>query len=55
MGLLNKQVGAELGMAETTVKCHRAHILQKLGITSVPELMRVLQKTEVSPHKQTYD
>ena len=52
-GLLNKQVGAELGMAETTVKCHRARVMQKLGITSVAELMRVLQKAEVSPHDQT--
>ena len=31
-GLLNKQVGTELGMAERTVKTHRAHVMQKLGI-----------------------
>src|ERR1700704_4702166 len=43
-GMLNKQVGAELGMAEKTVKTHRAHVMQKLGITSVAELMVVLQK-----------
>jgi FixJ family two-component response regulator len=48
-GMLNKQVGAELGMAEKTVKTHRAHVMQKLGITSVAELMRVLQKAEVPP------
>ena len=48
-GLLNKQVGAELGMAEKTVKTHRAHVMQKLGITSVAELMVVLQKAEVPP------
>jgi len=48
-GLLNKQVGAELGMAEKTVKTHRAHIMQKLRITSVAELMVVLQKAEVTP------
>ncbi len=48
-GLLNKQVGAELGMAEKTVKTHRAHVMQKLHITSVAELMRVLQKAEVPP------
>jgi FixJ family two-component response regulator len=48
-GLLNKQVGAELGMAEKTVKTHRAHVMQKLGITSVAELMVVLQKAEVTP------
>ena len=48
-GLLNKQVGAQLGMAEKTVKTHRAHVMQKLGITSVAELMVVLQKAEVPP------
>ena len=48
-GLLNKQVGAELGMAEKTVKTHRAHVMQKLRITSVAELMVVLQKAEVPP------
>ena len=48
-GLLNKQVAGELGMAEKTVKTHRAHMMQKLGITSVAELMVVLQKAEVTP------
>ena len=48
-GMLNKQVGGELGMAEKTVKTHRAHVMQKLGITSVAELMVVLQKAEVPP------
>src|SRR5213595_3247358 len=48
-GLLNKQVGAELGMAEKTVKTHRAHMMQKLRITSGAELMIVLQKAEVPP------
>jgi FixJ family two-component response regulator len=47
-GLLNKQVGGELGMAEKTVKTHRAHVMQKFGITSVAELMVVLQKAEVT-------
>lgn len=48
-GMLNKQVGAELGTAEKTIKTHRAHVMQKLGITSVAELMVVLQKAEVTP------
>lgn len=48
-GLLNKQVGGELEMAEKTVKTHRAHMMQKLKITSVAELMVVLQKAEVTP------
>ena len=48
-GLLNKQVGGELRMAEKTVKTHRANVMRKLGITSVAELMVVLQKAEVTP------
>lgn len=48
-GMLNKQVGGELGMAEKTVKTHRSHVMQKLGITSVAELMVVLQKAAVPP------
>jgi FixJ family two-component response regulator len=48
-GLLNKQIGGALGMAEKTVKTHRAHMMQKLGITSVAELMGILQKAEVPP------
>jgi FixJ family two-component response regulator len=48
-GLLNKQVGGELGMAEKTVKTHRAHMMQKLKITSVAELMVILHKAEVRP------
>src|SRR5215470_17739823 len=48
-GMLNKQVGGELGMAEKTVKTHRAHMMQKLRITSVAELMVILQKAELTP------
>jgi FixJ family two-component response regulator len=48
-GMLNKQVGGELAMAEKTVKTHRAHMMQKLEITSVAELMRVLQRAGVTP------
>jgi len=48
-GMLNKQVGGQLGMAEKTVKTHRAHMMQKLKITSVAELMVILQKAELTP------
>jgi FixJ family two-component response regulator len=48
-GLLNKQVGAELGMAEKTVKTHRGHVMQKSGITSVAQLIGVVKKAEVPP------
>jgi FixJ family two-component response regulator len=48
-GLLNKQVGAEFGMAEKTVKTHRGDVMQKLGITSVAQLIGVVKKAEVPP------
>ena len=43
-GMLNKQVGGELGMAEKTVKVHRGRVMQKLGVSSVPELVRLAAK-----------
>jgi len=46
-GLLNKQVGGELGMAEKTVKCHRGKVMRKLGITSIAQLIRLMDKAEV--------
>jgi FixJ family two-component response regulator len=48
-GMLNKQVGGELGTAEKTVKVHRGRVMQKLGITSVAELIRLIQKAGVAP------
>lgn len=48
-GMLNKQVGAELGMAEKTVKVHRGRVMQKLEVTSVAELVRLVEKAEVPP------
>jgi FixJ family two-component response regulator len=48
-GMLNKQVGGELGMAEKTVKVHRGRLMQKLGVTSVAELLQLVQKAEAPP------
>lgn len=39
-GLLNKQIAAELGLAEITVKLHRASMLRKMGVRTVPDLVR---------------
>lgn len=47
-GMLNKQVGAELGMAEKTVKVHRGRVMQKLEVTSVTALLRLVQKAGVA-------
>jgi len=46
-GLLNKQIGGELGMAEKTVKVHRGRVMQKLGVTSVAQLVGLVQKAGV--------
>lgn len=43
-GMLNKQVAADLGISEITVKVHRRHVMQKLGARSLPELVRMVDK-----------
>jgi FixJ family two-component response regulator len=50
-GLLNKQIGAELGITLRTVKTHRARVMQKLAVISVAELVRVAQKAGVTPSR----
>lgn len=40
-GALNKQIAGQLGIVEKTVKVHRARVLQKMGVTSVAELVRL--------------
>ncbi|HTV36479.1 MAG TPA: response regulator [Xanthobacteraceae bacterium] len=40
-GLLNKQIAAEIGLSEVTVKVHRHNLMQKLGAKSLPELVRM--------------
>ena len=47
-GMLNKQIAAELHTAEKTIKVHRGRVMQKLGVTSVPDLVRVSQHAGVS-------
>jgi FixJ family two-component response regulator len=48
-GMLNKQIAAELGTAEKTVKVHRGRVMQKLRVTSVAELVRLVQKACIAP------
>ena len=49
LGLLNKQIAAELETAEKTIKVHRGRVMQKLGLTSVADLVRFSQNAGVSP------
>jgi len=46
-GLLNKQVGAELGPSEHTVKKHRARVMQKMGADSLAELVRMAETLQI--------
>ena len=40
-GLLNKQVGGELGISEVTVKAHRGHLMRKMKADSLPALVKM--------------
>jgi len=47
-GLLNKQIAAELNIAEQTVKIHRGRVMEKLCADSVPDLVRMAEKAGIS-------
>jgi len=47
-GLLNKQVAAELGTTEATVKVHRSQLMRKMGVSSLAELVRMSQKMDIA-------
>ena len=46
-GLLNKQVGGELGISEITVKAHRGKVMQKMKADSLPDLVNMAGKLQV--------
>ncbi len=47
-GLLNKQIAAELGTAEKTVKVHRGRVMEKLGVETVADLVRLVDRIQGS-------
>jgi FixJ family two-component response regulator len=51
-GLLNKQVGAELGTSELTVKTHRGRVMEKMGADSLADLVRMSERLNFSAAKQ---
>jgi FixJ family two-component response regulator len=40
-GLMNKQIAAEIGLSEITVKIHRGHVMKKMGARSLADLVRM--------------
>lgn len=48
-GNLNKQTAFRLGTAEKTIKVHRARVFEKLGVTSVAELVRLSERAGIKP------
>jgi FixJ family two-component response regulator len=47
-GRLNKQIAADLRTGEKTVKVHRARVMSKLGVRSVPELVQLAMRAGVA-------
>nr|WP_249794966.1 response regulator transcription factor [Bradyrhizobium sp. Oc8] len=50
-GLMNKQVAAQLGLAEITVKIYRGQIMRKMGAKSLADLVRMSEALGIRPDK----
>jgi FixJ family two-component response regulator len=53
-GRLNKQIAADLGISEITVKVHRGQVMRKMKASSLPDLARMSDKLQVAPAKPTH-
>ena len=52
-GMLNKQIASSTNISERTVKAHRSQVMKKLHIVSVAELVRLTQKVNITPIKES--
>jgi len=50
-GCMNKQIAAEIGLAEITVKIHRGHIMRKMGAKTLADLVRMAEALGIGPAK----
>lgn len=51
-GLPNKQIAAEIGTTEATVKVHRSQLMRKMGADSLPQLVRMAEKIGIPGSKR---
>jgi FixJ family two-component response regulator len=51
-GRLNKQIASDMGIAESTVKVHRTHVMRKMQARSLPELSRMADMLKLTPERQ---
>ena len=47
-GMLNKQIARKLGITEATIKVHRGRVMDKIGVVSVAELVRLSERAGIS-------
>lgn len=47
-GLMNKQIAGELGLSEITVKIHRGHVMRKMEVRSLADLVRAAERLGLS-------
>ncbi|MBS0250769.1 MAG: response regulator transcription factor [Proteobacteria bacterium] len=47
-GLMNKQIAGEMGLSEITVKIHRGHVMRKMAVKSLADLVRAAEKLGLS-------
>lgn len=52
-GRLNKQIAADLGTVEKTIKVHRGRVMDKMGVRSVVDLVRLAEKAGISAHRKS--
>lgn len=53
-GKLNKQIAAELGVCEKTIKVHRARVMEKMQVRSLAELVHLIDRVAVTTSKTPY-